>query len=124
MNNNNEKLTKRLRLEERVKFFLSNKYQIFNNQSNLENIGKTLNQETILYNLKLTDARVISASGFSADDFEGLYVTDSKRNPVMYIDVGLGECKDGTSWSFSGYPNGEDPVTARENVKGLMLEID
>ena len=37
MNNNNEKLTKRLRLEERVKFFLSNKYQIFNNQSNLEN---------------------------------------------------------------------------------------
>lgn len=91
---------------------------------NVFNIGKTLNQETILYNLKLTDARVISASGFSADDFEGLYVTDSKRNPVMYIDVGLGECKDGTSWSFSGYPNGEDPVTARENVKGLMLEID
>lgn len=91
---------------------------------NVFNIGKTLNQETILNNLKLTETRSLSASGFSADDFEGLYVTDSKRNPIMYIDVGLGECKDGTSWSFSGYDNGEDPETARKNVKGLMLEID
>ena len=36
MNNNNAKLTKRQRIEERVKFFLSNKNQIFQNQNNLE----------------------------------------------------------------------------------------
>ena len=37
MNNNNEKLTKRQRIEERVKFFLSNKHQIFQVDNNFEN---------------------------------------------------------------------------------------
>ena len=37
MNNYNEKLTKRQRIEERVKFFLSNKHQIFQVDNNFEN---------------------------------------------------------------------------------------
>jgi len=45
MNNNNAKLTKRQRIEERVKFFLSNKNQIFQNQNNLETIKKIKDEE-------------------------------------------------------------------------------
>ena len=48
---NNEKLTKRQRLEERVKFFLSNKSHVYNNQNRLENDkenkGNDLNTPTI-----------------------------------------------------------------------------
>jgi len=48
---NNEKLTKRQRLEERVKFFLSNKSHVYNNQNRLENDkenkGNNLNTPTI-----------------------------------------------------------------------------
>ena len=104
---------------------------------NVFNIGKTLNQETIRGYLLEKDS--LELSGFSADDFQGLYVTDSKLNPVMYIDVGLGECAEGTTWSLSSQPSttinyNELSNIAKNNgminsnygtgVSGLMLEID
>ena len=45
MNNNNGKLTKRQRLEERVKFFLSNKNQIFPSQRYFDNNYETIDEE-------------------------------------------------------------------------------
>ena len=57
---------------------------------------------------------------FSADDFEGIYVADEKGNAVMYINVGLGECSDGTTWTLSSYPS---ETTLSNNVSGLLLEV-
>ena len=74
--------------------------------SNILNIGKTPNQTCILNeHLSKADITSVLFSSFSADDFEGLYVTDSKNLPVMYINVGLGECQDGTTWTYSSYPS-------------------
>lgn len=74
--------------------------------SNVYTIGKTPNQGCII-NEHLADPDItgVSFSSFSADDFEGIYVTDSENRPVMYIDVGLGECPEGTTWSYSAYPS-------------------
>ena len=43
----------------------------------------------------------------------------------MYIDVGLGECTEGTSWSLSSFPskNINNPKAAN-TCSGLLLEID
>ena len=74
--------------------------------SNVLAIGKTPNQDCILNsNLSRSEVSSVSFSAISADDFEGIYVTDSDNNPVMYINVGLGECSEGTSWTFSSYPS-------------------
>ena len=93
-----------------------------NYYSNVFAIGKTLNQKSILDNC-FTAVKDYTwlASGFSADDFEGIYVADAKGNSVMYIDVGLGECPDGTSWSLSSYPSEQ---TLSDNVSGLLLEVN
>ena len=74
--------------------------------SNVFAIGKTPNQGCII-NEHLADPEItaVSFSSFSADDFEGIYVTDGENRPVMYIDVGLGECPEGTTWSYSAYPS-------------------
>lgn len=74
--------------------------------SNVFAIGKTPNQSCII-NEHLADPEItaVSFSSFSADDFEGIYVTDGNNKPVMYIDVGLGECPEGTTWSYSAYPS-------------------
>lgn len=94
---------------------------------NVFNIGKTFNQRTIINYLGENESLLLS--GFSADDFEGIYVTDSKREPVMYIDVGLGECPEGTSWTLSSYPSTKivdryKKSNTRTNLSGLMLEIN
>lgn len=86
--------------------------------SNVFAIGKTPNQRCILDVLKVGTSAV-SFSGIMADDFDGLYVTDSDNKPVMYIDVGLGECSDGTSWSLSSYPSSDDV-----SASGLILEVE
>ena len=93
-----------------------------NYYSNVFAIGKTLNQKSILDNC-FTAVKDYTwlASGFSADDFEGIYVADTKGNSIMYIDVGLGECPDGTSWSLSSYPSEQ---TLSDNVSGLLLEVN
>ena len=74
--------------------------------SNVFAIGKTPNQSCII-NEHLADPEItaVSFSSFSADDFEGIYVTDGENRPVMYIDVGLGECPEGTTWTYSAYPS-------------------
>lgn len=108
-----------------------------NYYGNILTIGKTLSQHSILNKCLTTTEMSWTVSGFSADDFEGLYITDSAHKPVMYIDVGLGECSDGTSWSFSSYPsvNSADYITETDpeaayidamntNCSGLLLEIE
>lgn len=108
-----------------------------NYYGNILAIGKTLSQHSILNKCLTTTEMSWTVSGFSADDFEGLYITDSAHKPVMYIDVGLGECSDGTSWSFSSYPsvNSADYITETDpeaayinamntNCSGLLLEIE
>lgn len=94
---------------------------------NVFNIGKTFNQRTIINYLGENESLLLS--GFSADDFEGIYVTNSKREPIMYIDVGLGECPEGTSWSLSSYPSTKivdryKNLNTRTNLSGLILEIN
>lgn len=116
-----------------------------NYYGNVYYIGKTLSQDALLKKCLLIDEHVWSASGISADDFEGIYIQDSDQNPVMYIDVGLGECQDGTTWSLSSYPSvdsatfieeysasnedaTEEEITselnkALNNCSGLFLEV-
>ena len=72
---------------------------------NIFTIGKTLNQDSILNGCLTGKTKEHRVSAFSADDFEGILVEDSDNRPVMYIDVGLGECNDGTTWSLSSYPS-------------------
>ena len=73
--------------------------------SNVFCIGKTPNQSCIINeHLSVSGVSAVTFSSFSADDFEGLYITDSQNMPVMYIDVGMGECQEGTTWSYSSYP--------------------
>lgn len=73
--------------------------------SNVFCIGKTPNQACIINeHLSVNGVSSVTFSSFSADDFEGLYITDSQNMPVMYIDVGMGECQEGTTWSYSSYP--------------------
>lgn len=101
--------------------------------SNVFNIGKTLNQDSILNDCFVSAQKTYNkyewkTSGFSADDFEGIYVRDSHERPVMYIDVGLGECTNGTSWTLSAYPSiNYENSTNKElinQVSGLILEIE
>jgi hypothetical protein len=104
--------------------------------SNVFNIGKTLSQDSLLNGCFVSAQKIRNeykwiTSGFSADDFEGIYIRDSKEKPVMYIDVGLGECTVGTSWTLSAYPsvNFENETKERYNTlinqtSGLLLEID
>jgi len=86
--------------------------------------GKTLSEISLL-NKCLKTSNSYEVTGFSANDLEGFYITDNTDNPVMYIDVGLGECTDGTSWSFSSYPS-TSSVDPKElnNCSGLLLEIE
>lgn len=99
-------------------------YKDFTYDCGLFNIGMTLDETHIMdkNHLNAPDLKVdtgsISASGFSADDFEGIYISTSNAEPVMYIDVGMGECSEGTSWSLSGYKSKDD------NSYGLILELD
>lgn len=86
--------------------------------------GKTLSEISLL-NKCLKKSNSYEVSGFSANDLEGFYITDNTDNPVMYIDVGLGECTDGTSWSFSSYPStSSDDPKELNNCSGLLLEIE
>lgn len=86
--------------------------------------GKTLSEISLL-NKCLKTSNSYEVSGFSANDLEGFYITDNTDNPVMYIDVGLGECTDGTSWSFSSYPStSSDDPKELNNCSGLLLEIE
>lgn len=93
--------------------------------SNVLAIGKTLSENSLTNKcLQQADASW-TTSGFAADDFDGLYVTDSADRPVMYIDVGLGECLDGTSWSLDCYPSTSSTDPEDLNVcSGLLLEIE
>ena len=93
--------------------------------SNVLAIGKTLSENSLTNKcLQQADASW-TTSGFAADDFDGLYVTDSADRPVMYIDVGLGECLDGTSWSLDCYPSTSSTDPEDLNIcSGLLLEIE
>ena len=89
---------------------------------NIFNIGTTLNQDSILNKcLKLNDNREYTVSGFSAADFNGLYIVDEEKYPVMYIDVGLGECSPGTTWS---YECKSSTVEYSTETSGLLLEVN
>jgi len=104
--------------------------------SNVFNIGKTLSQDSLLNGCFVSAQKTRNeykwiTSGFSADDFEGIYIRDSKEKPVMYIDVGLGECTVGTSWTLSAYPSVNFETESKERyntlinqTSGLLLEID
>ena len=93
--------------------------------SNILYIGKTPNQRCILStNLSRTGVSAVTFSGFSADDFQGLYVMDSKYNPVMYIDVGLGECSEGTTWTYSSYPSYPGGTYSSVDGKRIFVRDD
>lgn len=88
---------------------------------NILNIGKTVNEKCIINNhLALPNVDSFMVSSFSADDFDGLYVTDSSNLPVMYIDVGLGRCEDGTTWSYNCTENSPK----LDSMSGLLLEMN
>ena len=100
----------------------------FRYSQNYVTMGQTLNEQCILH---LLEKPAIQKAGlpltaFSADDFEGIYVTDSENNPVMYIDVGMGECSPGTTWSYKCYANykEEDFSAHPYDIKGLLLEVN
>jgi hypothetical protein len=93
----------------------------FSYTPNILNIGKTVNEKCIINNhLMLPDVDSFMVSSFAADDFEGLLVTDSKSLPVMYIDVGLGECDDGTTWSYKC----KEYTRGTTGTSGLLLEMN
>ena len=97
----------------------------FHYTQNYMTFGKTLNEQCILSYLNANEANRKSGchvSGFSADDFEGIYVTDLYDNPVMYIDVGMGECSEGTSWSYECYSGSH--TNNEDDVYGLLLEVN
>lgn len=97
----------------------------FHYTQNYMTFGKTLNEQCILRYLNANKENRKSGchvSGFSADDFEGIYVTDSTDNPVMYIDVGMGECSEGTSWSYECYSGSH--TNNEDDVYGLLLEVN
>jgi len=107
----------------------------FRYSENLLTFGKTLNEQCILAKLesdKEYQKNGITLSSISADDFEGLYITDSNNEPVMYIDVGMGECTDGTSWTYKCYPSVPESEFEKytENdgflppLSGLLLEVN
>lgn len=97
---------------------------------NVFNIGTTLNQTSILNKCLKNDTRKYTVSGFSADDFDGLYIVDETDTedqvPVMYIDVGLGECEQGTSWTYECKTNvsGDISAYAPSSISGLLLEVN
>lgn len=96
----------------------------FHYTQNYMTFGKTLNEQCILSYLNTNKENRLNGchvSGFSADDFEGIYVTDFYNNPVMYIDVGMGECSEGTSWSYECYSGSH---TNNDDVYGLLLEVN
>ena len=96
----------------------------FHYTQNYMTFGKTLNEQCILSYLNANKENRLNGchvSGFSADDFEGIYVTDFYNNPVMYIDVGMGECSEGTSWSYECYSGSH---TNNDDVYGLLLEVN
>jgi hypothetical protein len=91
---------------------------------NYMTFGKTLSEACILEYLNRNETNRKNGCkvvGFSADDFDGIYVTDSDRNPVMYIDVGMGECSPGTSWSYECYPS---TTEKSDRMSGLLLETN
>lgn len=97
----------------------------FHYTQNYMTFGKTLNEQCILSYLnanKENRQNGCHVSGFSADDFEGIYVTDYDNNPVMYIDVGMGECSEGTSWSYECYSGSH--TNNEDDVYGLLLEVN
>lgn len=97
----------------------------FHYTQNYMTFGKTLNEQCILsyLNANKTNRKYgCHVSGFSADDFEGIYVTDFYNNPVMYIDVGMGECSEGTSWSYECYSGSH--TNNEDDVYGLLLEVN
>lgn len=97
----------------------------FHYTQNYMTFGKTLNEQCILSYLNANKENRLNGchvSGFSADDFEGIYVTDFYNNPVMYIDVGMGECSEGTSWSYECYSGSH--TNNEDDVYGLLLEVN
>ena len=92
----------------------------FSYTPNILNIGKTVNENCIINKHLISGDEPFAVSSFSADDFEGLLVTDSNYLPVMYIDVGLGECSDGTTWSYDCKKH-NGPSTGSS---GLLLEMN
>lgn len=97
----------------------------FHYTQNYMTFGKTLNEPCILNYLNANKENRLNGchvSGFSADDFEGIYVTDFYNNPVMYIDVGMGECSEGTSWSYECYSGSH--TNNEDDVYGLLLEVN
>ena len=97
----------------------------FHYTQNYMTFGKTLNEPCILNYLNANKENRLNGchvSGFSADDFEGIYVTDFYNNPVMYIDVGMGECSEGTSWSYECYSGSH--TNNEDDIYGLLLEVN
>ena len=98
---------------------------------NYATFGTTINDRCILGKLMYQPNQMLSAESFSADDFEGLYVTDGQDRPVMYIDVGLGRCERGTTWSYRCTPNIPESAFGKEDehgkvpgISGLLLEVN
>ena len=98
---------------------------------NYATFGTTINERCILGKLMYQPNQMLSAESFSADDFEGLYVTDGQDRPVMYIDIGLGRCERGTTWSYRCTPNIPESAFGKEDehgevpaISGLLLEVN
>lgn len=124
----NERIDRRTKSMRQVQeYYLEHNDNLTYNGSVLH-FGKTLNEANIL-NKDHLNSKTITACGvssISADDFEGILVmTDGKTSdemkPVMYINVGLGECPEGTSWALECEKAKGDNKDA--SYSGLLLEV-
>lgn len=88
---------------------------------NVLHLGTTFSEECILNKIRL-DSKCIS-SALSANDFEGLLVTDKSDNLIMYINTHMGNCEGIKSWSMVCEPSIDIVTSAEEKRMGLLLEI-
>lgn len=70
----------------------------FEYNGNVLHIGNEKSSRTIREEIRKNE--VSYTSSVSADDFHGLYVTDSKGNNVMYIDTDVGAMNGYSIWTM------------------------
>lgn len=92
----------------------------FDYNGNVLHIGNEKSSRTIREEIRKNE--VSYTSSVAADDFHGLYVTDSKGNNVMYIDTDVGAMNGYSIWTM---PLREYVATDKTDTykAGLIMEI-
>lgn len=124
----NDRIDRHTKSKRQVTDFYSERNDNLTYNGSVLHFGKTLNETTILNKDHLNNKTITACgvSSISADDFEGILVMADGKNsdemkPVMYINVGLGECPEGTSWALEcekAKGNNKDA-----SYSGLLLEV-